>query len=168
MSAPVIWITGLSGAGKTTLAKALKPCLAGPVVILDGDKVREALHYGNFGYDDAGRRRVGHTYARLAHFLAEQGITVICAVVVMIEEVRHWSRENIPQYIEVFLDIPMEILYQRDFKKVYKQPAGQVVGLDIAPEFPQQPHVTLTHEYDVSQSIATLLPYLESRGVPLR
>lgn len=170
MSADVIWITGLSGAGKTTLAKAVLPCLPPPAVMLDGDKVRDVLRYAGFGYDKESRRRIGHTYARLAHFLAEQDITVVCAVVAMSHEVHAWSRSNIKKYHEIFLDVPREELLRRDYKGVYGNANGSsadsagspgpVVGRDIPPEFPEHPDLVLPYNNTVEENAKTVLKYL--------
>lgn len=159
MQGKVIWITGLSGAGKTSLALELQRRLSGPVTLLDGDVLREVLHYGNFGYDAESRRRIGHTYARLAKMLAEQGQTVLCAVVVMVDEVRRWNREHLPNYVEVFLDVPLYILQQRDRKGVYKK--SEVVGQDIVPELPTSPDILLSWGVSVEENASRVMNLIE-------
>jgi adenylylsulfate kinase len=79
----VIWITGLSGAGKTTLAQALLPMLPQPRLLLDGDAVREALALLAGGYAREDRLKLALTYARLAKLAADQGVAVICATISM-------------------------------------------------------------------------------------
>lgn len=143
----VIWITGLSGSGKTTLARALRPLLPPPALILDGDELRLALSLLAGGYGREERINLALTYARLAALMAGQGQTVICSTISMFHQVRDWNRQNLPGYFEVFVDPPAEVLRQRDYKQVYGEaasPAAQVMGQDLAPEFPRNSDLHLT------------------------
>lgn len=82
----VIWLTGLSGAGKTTLARALLKYLP-RAVLLDGDELREALGVATSGFDAASRKKLALTYARLAGLLARQGLTVVVATISLFHDV---------------------------------------------------------------------------------
>jgi adenylylsulfate kinase len=139
----VIWITGLSGAGKTTLARALLPLLPQPRLLLDGDGMREALALLAGGYERSDRLKLALTYARLCLLAAGQGQTVVCATISMFHEAQEWNRKNLPGYFEVFLDPPREILSARDYKKVYQPENGPVMGETLAPEFPLNPDLRL-------------------------
>ena len=140
-SGRVIWITGLSGAGKTTLARALLPLLPQPRLFLDGDEMRAALELLAAGYERDQRLRLALSYARLCRLAAGQGQTVVCATISMFHEVHEWNRRNLPGYLEVFLDPPPEVLLARDYKKVYSPSANPepVMGETLAPEFPLRP-----------------------------
>ena len=140
--APVIWITGLSGAGKSSTARALQKLLSDAGVrstILDGDELRECL-----GAEDAVSRpdrvRLGLTYGRLANLLANQGHVVIVATISLFNEVFCWNRQNIPVYFDVFLETPIHELRSRDTKGIYGGfDAGRiqsVAGLDMEVDFP--------------------------------
>lgn len=143
----VIWITGLSGAGKTTLAKALLPLLPQPRLLLDGDEMREALGLLAGGYERDDRLRLALTYGRLCLLAAGQGQNVICATISLFHEVHQWNRRNLPGYFEVFLDVPAEAIKRRDYKRVYDQAeARPVMGQTIEPEFPQRPDMVLREE----------------------
>jgi adenylylsulfate kinase len=126
----VIWITGLSGAGKTTIANALQRHLATnhPTVLLDGDALRHALG-ATQSYGPEDRRNLAYTYARLAQYIAGQGFTVVCATISMFHDVRTWNRENNPRYFEIYLRVPEEELKRRDPKGLY---AGARSGRMVA------------------------------------
>lgn len=134
----VIWITGLSGAGKTTVAKALLPFLPEPKLLLDGDELRWSLSLLGGGYGREERLRLALTYARLAKILVDQGVTVVCATISLFKEVQDWNRENLPGYVEIFLDVPEAERLRRDFKKIYQSEAT-VVGDAVKPDLPENP-----------------------------
>jgi adenylylsulfate kinase len=144
----VIWITGLSGAGKTTLARGLIPLLPAPVLWLDGDSVRKALASVASGYSREERLRLAYASANLCKLAAEQDLTVVCSIMALFHEIQLWNRNNLPGYFEIFLDMPEEIRLARDYKKVYQERPGSsestpVVGREIAPEVPLAPDLRL-------------------------
>lgn len=148
----VFWITGLSGAGKTTLAQLLLDHLKRQglhPVMLDGDVIRDLL-VESPGHDRETRLRIARFNARLCRFLALQDLTVICPTISMFDEVRAWNREHIPGYVEIFLDVPLEELKRRDPKGIYSGYANgrirDVVGLDIPAQFPSTPDIHLRHD----------------------
>ena len=101
----VYWITGLSGAGKTTLGRELVQRLraAGrPAIFLDGDMLREVIAE-DLGHNLANRRKSAMRNARLCRMLASQGADVVCPTISMFHEVQRWNRENIPAYREIYL-----------------------------------------------------------------
>lgn len=135
----VIWITGLSGSGKTTLAKALQQLLPPPCLLLDGDELRSALGLFNCGYERSDRLKMAETYGRLCRLAADQGQTVVCATISLFHTAHEWNRNNLPHYFEVFLDMPKNVLMERDYKHVYGQNMKNVVGQTLMPEFPLNP-----------------------------
>ena len=144
----VYWITGLSGAGKTTIGTALYNKLRetkNNVVILDGDKLRGA-YGGAFGYSDEDRRKAALCNAKLCNLLAEQGIDVICCTIGMYDSVRDWSRTNNEKYTEVYLKVSMETLMKRDKKGLYSSRAENLVGVTMKMEEPKTPDILVHND----------------------
>ncbi len=143
----VYWITGLSGAGKTTLALKLVDHFRAeglPVVFLDGDELREvfgavAANVQNHGRE--GRLALAMQYAHLCRILAAQGLTVVIATISLFREVHAWNRANLPGYFEVYLKVPVDELRRRDPKGIYRRfDAGElthVAGLDLPIDEPE-------------------------------
>jgi adenylylsulfate kinase len=145
----VIWITGLSGAGKSTIATIIADNLRNqglPVVLLDGDRLREVFNSTTSSSTNHGteaRKALAFQYAHLCNVIAAQGITVVIATISLFTAVHKWSRKNTPSYFEAYLKVPMEELYKRDPKGIYsKYDAGlltNVAGLDVNIEEPETP-----------------------------
>lgn len=152
----VYWITGLSGAGKTTIGTVLYQQLKEKmdnVVLLDGDAIRNAL--GNdLGYSDSERRKGAYRNGGICKLLSDQGIHVICCTIAMYDEIRDWNRVNIENYVEVFLDVPYDILKKRDQKGLYsgldKGDASNVAGMDLQVEFPKHPDLIIDNSGQMS------------------
>ena len=145
----VFWITGLSGAGKTTVGRELTSRLraAGrPVTFLDGDALR-AVIAEDLGHSAGDRRRSAMRNARLCRLLATQGTDVVCATISLFHDVHRWNREHIPGYREIYLRVPIEELRRRDCKGLYagaqRGNARDVVGLDLPAEVPEAPDLIL-------------------------
>ena len=144
----VYWVTGLSGAGKTTIGTALYERLRetkNNVVILDGDKLRD-VYGGAFGYSEEERKKCAFCNAKLCHVLAEQGIDVICCTIGMYDSVRDWNRANNEKYTEVYLKVSMETLMKRDKKGRYSSHAENLVGLTMKMEEPKAPDVLVHND----------------------
>lgn len=137
----VYWITGLSGAGKTTIANLLAPALRarGRIVVqLDGDRVRAVLGTLGQGHGRADRERLAWVYARLCGEIASQGPDVICATMSMFHAIRDWNRAHLPDYREIYLRVPVDVLVTRDTKGVYAA-MRDVAGADQTADLPTAP-----------------------------
>lgn len=133
----VIWITGLSGAGKTTMAQEVvdKLRLSGStVVLLDGDVLREALGISTL-HNRVDRLEISKKYSGLCKILASQGLIVVIATISLFREIHSWNRENLPNYVEVYLKVPLSELKRRDAKGIYKRfeygLVKNISGLDV-------------------------------------
>lgn len=157
------WITGLSGAGKTTIGNRLyyQMKLEKPnTIILDGD-VLKTIVGKNLGYKREERLEKAYRYSTLCKLLTDQGINVIICTIAMFDEVRMWNRTNIEYYVEVFLDVELEILKRRNQKKLYSQKKADIVGIDIEVEYPKNPDIIIknTDRQLVKESVKSILEY---------
>jgi adenylylsulfate kinase len=145
----VIWFTGLSGSGKTTIAQIVEDKLldAGvPVEMLDGDVVRENLSKG-LGFSEEDRntniRRIGF----VAHLLQRNGVFAITAAISPYAAIRDENRAMIKDFIEVFADAPLEVCEERDVKGLYaKARAGEIkgfTGIDDPYEAPENAELVI-------------------------
>ena len=174
----VVWITGLSGAGKSVLAVALVARLRmvnNEIVLLDGDELRKvfgatSVNVHNYGRDK--RMALALQYAHLCEMLAKQGFTVVIATISLFKEVHAWNRENLQGYFEVHLRVPLEELRRRDPKGIYRRfDAGgikDVAGLDPPIDEPNSPDWVLEFlpGQSVEESANELLNQLKRR-IPL-
>lgn len=151
----VYWLTGLSGAGKTSIGRKIQAVYSKnkmPVVFLDGDELR-VVFGSDLGYTREERLKCAMRYARLCEMLSAQGLDVICCTISMFHQVREWNRNHIEKYMEVYIKVPMEILKQRNQKELYsgieKERTQDVVGLDLPPEFPEAPDLVIENTGDV-------------------
>jgi adenylyl-sulfate kinase len=169
----ILWFTGLSGAGKSSLANHVTPILREhglAVEILDGDEVRENLSKGlTFSKEDrdVNVRRI----AFVANLLARNGVCAITAAISPYRAVREECRakSQVP-FIEVFVDAPLAVTEQRDVKGLYaKARSGQIphfTGVTDPYEPPNAPEVVVkTGEESLEQSAARVIAYLRERGL---
>lgn len=139
------------------------------VVILDGDEVRNA--FGNdLGYSEKDRLKCALRYSGLSRLLTNQGIDVVCCTISMFDEVREWNRKNIDNYLEIFLDVPMEVLRERNQKNLYQGvkagSSSNVVGMDLKLQLPQTPDIRLKNDGGVTpqEIFEIMLEQIEALG----
>ena len=156
----VFWITGLSGAGKTTVGERLWRRLRAAgrsAIFLDGDKLRSAIAE-DLGHPIEDRRQSAIRNGRLCQLLAEQGIDVVCATISMFHEVQRWNRAHIPGYFEIYLRVPMAEIERRDPKGIYalarNGKAANVVGIDIPAEEPKAPDLVIDNHGSLDANAA--------------
>jgi glutamine kinase len=156
----VYWITGLSGAGKTSIGRALAAHLevsGSRVVFLDGDTLRAAVS-SDLGYSAEDRRSAAMRNGMLCRMLAQQGLDVVCSTISLFHDVQRWNRENIDLYTEIFVRVPLEELKRRDIKGIYADDRrANVVGLDIPAETPETPDLVLDNHSSLEPAEAVRL-----------
>ena len=144
----VIWLVGLSSAGKTTLGRQVYKLWkksAPNTVFVDGDEIRRIFKQdqGPEAYSIEGRAANALRIAELCAWLDKQQINVVCAILSIFEDTRRWNRMTYSKYFEVYIAVPLEVLIQRDVKNLYR-PAMRgetknVVGVDIPFVPPEAP-----------------------------
>jgi adenylylsulfate kinase len=163
----VIWFTGLSGSGKTTIAHQVEEKLLEsgvPVEILDGDVVRENLSKG-LGFSKEDRDINIRRIAFVAHLLQRNGVFILTAAISPYRAIREEARSMIKDFVEVYAEAPLEVCEQRDVKGLYaKARAGEIkgfTGVDDPYEPPPRPEVTCkTDQETVEESAQKVLDKL--------
>ncbi len=150
----LFWITGLSGSGKTTFGKAIHKDiqkLYGPTLMISGDNIRKIFYLK--GHTKENRLKILKSYCRFAKFITNQNINLIFAVVGMFNEPRKWNRKNISNYIEIYIKSNLKEIIKLKKKKIYhKKNIQDIVGVDIKPEFPKRPNITIINSFDKPQT----------------
>ena len=166
-----VWLTGLSGAGKTTiatqLAKELRARSRG-VEVLDGDVVRTHLSKG-LGFSREDRDTNILRIAFVCSLLTRHGVAVISAAISPYEETRRQARAQIGDFVEVYVRCPIEELTRRDVKGLYEKALrGEIAnftGISDPYEEPSDPEVIVdTHRETVQDSVGKILAALQERG----
>ncbi|PYS73893.1 MAG: adenylyl-sulfate kinase [Acidobacteria bacterium] len=171
-----VWLTGLSGAGKTTVAQSIVNELRASdinIELLDGDEVRTNLSKG-LGFSkedrDTNIRRIGY----VSRLLSRNGVGVIASAISPYREVRDEVRQSITsdgsEFIEVYVQCPIEVLVERDVKGLYKKAlAGEIqefTGVSDPYEEPLNPEVLVkTDSESVAESANRIIAALEDRGL---
>jgi adenylylsulfate kinase len=170
----VVWLTGLSGSGKTTISCALERALFDlglQVYILDGDNIRHGLN-AKLGFSREDREENIRRVAEVATLIADIGVVAIAAFISPYREDRRRAREIAQaagkEFIEVYLDAPVEVCEQRDVKGLYKRArAGEIAeftGISAPYEEPRAAEVVIhTDRASVSEAVAQLLAFLRPR-----
>jgi adenylyl-sulfate kinase len=167
-----LWFTGLSGAGKSTIANVVVAKLEARgrrVELLDGDEVRENLSKGlTFSKEDRdiNVRRIGW----VAKVLARNGVVSVTAAISPYRNIRDEIRSTIDNFVEIHVATPFEVCEERDVKGLYaKARAGEIpnfTGLDDPYEPPEHPELRVeTAGRTPDESAAEVIAYLESRGL---
>ena len=165
----VVWLTGLSGSGKSTIAQGLEGALQSqgvPVKILDGDALRASLNK-DLGFSKEDRAENIRRTAIMAKSLVDSGVVVIVALISPYAEGRQKARELFEdgQFLEVFINTPLEICIQRDPKGLYaKALKGEIknfTGIDAPYEVPTKPALALdTQLFSASELVEIIAKHI--------
>jgi adenylylsulfate kinase len=166
---PVLWFTGLSGSGKTTTAKQVATTLrtqGHSVEMLDGDELRETICKG-LGFSKAERIENIKRIAYIAELLSRNGIIVLVSVITPYQEMRDYIRREVPGFVEIYVECPLEMCEQRDVKGHYaKARRGELThftGISDPYEEPSHPEIILhTASCTLEHNCNTILTWLNS------
>jgi len=169
----VIWLTGLSGSGKSTIGYALERRLNGArhlTYVLDGDNVRHGL-CSDLGFSPQDRTENIRRIGEVAALFADAGLIIITSFISPYRSDRELARQRVPagKFIEVFLDVPVEVCERRDPKGLYKRArAGEIAeftGVSAPYERPLGPELTLDTDHSSPDAcVDTIVQHLEAHG----
>lgn len=167
----VVWMTGLAGSGKTTLAKAVTLQLKQKyrnIIHIDGDDFREIL--GDIvGYELEERVRNAYRLSRLCGLLEKQSMLVICSTVSLFAEIQEYNQDNFAEYVDVYIHCDEAELFRRDkgllYSQVSKGEIKNVIGVDIAYDIPINPMLMLDNTLQVrfDNNVARIMQIIEMR-----
>lgn len=161
----VIWMVGLSGSGKSTIARALENRLHEEgylTALLDGDNLRTGIN-NNLGFSEEDRTENIRRAAEASKLLAQNGVITLCSLISPTAKIRSMAKEIIgDKYCEVFINCPIEVCEQRDVKGLYaKARKGEIknfTGIDSPFETPESPDIELnTAEKSAEENLNELL-----------
>ena len=170
-----VWLTGLSGSGKSTVACALEQRLVAdgrPAYRLDGDNVRFGLS-SDLGFDRAGRDENVRRVAEVAYLFAEAGVVAVVALISPYAEARRMARQRHEAagiaFIEVYVATPVAVCASRDPKGLYARAqtgsVASMTGVDDPYEVPDSPEVVIAGDAPLEQSVDRLLRCLDRTTV---
>ena len=156
----LFWITGFSGSGKTQISKKIYSKIKknyGSTILFSGDDIRKIFNLNGYSYED--RLKIVMKYCKLAKSITNQNINVIFAVVGMMHSVRGWNKKNIKNYVEIYIKSDLKKIIKKGKKRIYHQNKENIIGLDIKPEYPKNPHIILHNNFkkDVNAYAADLM-----------
>ena len=169
-SGMTVWFTGLSGAGKTTISQVVEQVLTTEgykVEKLDGDIVRQFLTK-DLGFSKEDRDENLRRISFVAHLLTRNGVIVLVSAISPYREIRAEIRQNIGQFLEVYVNASIETCEKRDVKGLYRKArAGEIknfTGINDPYEPPMNPEVTCyTDRESVDESAACVIQYVKQR-----
>ena len=170
----IIWLTGLSGSGKSTIANALEKRLFAAGVrtyLLDGDNLRHGLNQ-DLGFTPADRVENIRRAGEVARLMVDAGLVVICAFISPYEAERNMVRSMVgaDEFLEIFIDTPLDVVETRDPKGLYaKARAGKITnftGIDAPYEAPTDPDLRIdTTASTIDESVEAIVDVLTSKQI---
>ena len=169
----VLWFTGLSGSGKSTIANALQQklfAMGKHTFVLDGDNVRHGLNR-DLGFTDADRVENIRRVSNVSKLMSDAGLITLVSFISPFRSERQMARNMMQdgEFVEIFVDTPLEVAEERDVKGLYKRArAGEIknfTGLDSPYEAPESPEIVInTVEQSAEQAADEIIAWMRERG----
>ena len=147
-SGHLFWITGVSGAGKTSVGKKIKKFVQlnfGPTILLNGDDLRDVFKLK--GYSRNERLKIGMIYINFLKLIISQNINVIFTVVGLFDQLRIINKKYFKNYHEIYIKANVSKIIKKNKKKTYKKNKKNIWGIDIKPEFPKKPLIIIKNDF---------------------
>ena len=144
----LFWITGLSGSGKTSIAKKIKNSISkkyGLTVAISGDDLRKKFNFNKFSRKH--RSIYALTYSKFCKNLTDKNINVIFSTVSLFHKVRKWNRSHINNYVEIYIESDIYALIKKKKKFFYKGNHKNIVGKNLKAEFPKSPDILIKNNF---------------------
>ena len=151
----LFWVTGLSGSGKTTLSKKIKKDITkyyGPTLLISGDNLRKIFNFNKYTLLD--RIILSKKFGNFAKFITDQKINLIFAIVGMMHRSREWNKNNVDNYLEIYIKTNIKTIIKANKKKIYhKKNSGDIVGVNIKPELPKKSDIIITNNFKKTANV---------------
>ena len=147
----LFWITGLSGSGKTAIAKKIKKRIShlyGPTIELSGDDFRKIFKLNK--YTKKARIENLPKYLHFCKLITNQKINLIFNLIGMYNRARNWNKKNIDNYVEIYIKSDIRKIIKLKKKAIYFKNKKNIVGLDIKAEFPKKPNIIIKNDFNKS------------------
>lgn len=144
----LFWITGLSGSGKTEIAKNIKKFVKkkyGPTIIVSGDDLREIFKIN--GYSKKKRLEFSNSKLKFYKLITDQGINLIFTTISLFNSVRKKNRKEITNYVEIYIKTDVNLIIKKNLKKLYQKKNEKIWGVNIIPDFPKNPNITIENNF---------------------
>ena len=147
----LFWVTGLSGSGKTAIAKQIKKKiinLYGPTIEVSGNNFRKTFKLNKF--DKKERLKNLWYYHHFSKLITNKKINLIFNLIGMVDKARNWNRKNIDNYVEIYVKADVNEIIKKRKKILYLKNKKNIVGLDLKAELPKRPHIILKNDFNRS------------------
>ena len=147
----LIFITGLSGSGKSSIAKKIYPTInkiVGPTILINGDDLRKTFKLYGFYSND--RLENSKKFAKFFKLITKQNISILFAAVGMRHKTRSIFKKSVQNYFEIYIQSNLKKIKKKNKKKIYKQFKSNIVGVDIIPEFPKNSDIKVKNDFKVN------------------
>lgn len=142
------WVTGLSGSGKTTIAKKLYKAVSkhyGPTLLMSGDTLRRMFKIRGYSVNE--RKKIDDLFVNFYKFITDQKINLIFTAIGMTNYTRNLNKKKINNYVEIYIKADVNKIIKLGKKRIYHSNVKNIVGVDIKAEFPKHPNIQIVNDF---------------------